>query len=142
MKADRKENVMQSIDSVVVQPMQWSDVRDIDAVRPISNEDAPILRELREVLRKHGALNRFGFTLIHNHFDIGPDEHLLESIDVDARVLTIRPVATKELGATIQTAWRFAESDTGTEPVLVCRLKCPWKPGTSEHAGVRHENFP
>jgi hypothetical protein len=60
------------------------------------------------VLEQHGALQRFGLTLLHQHFDMGDDEILVESIDVTNRVLTLRPRPTGATrGVAVETSWRL-----------------------------------
>lgn len=51
---------------------------DIDEVEHLSAADEPLMRELREVLGRHGAERRFGLMLLHEHFAIGEDEVLVE----------------------------------------------------------------
>jgi hypothetical protein len=79
----------------------------IDTVAAFSDNDKPLFNELREVLQKYQALNRFGITLLHNHFSLGDDEVLLEKTDVSARKQTIEPISLKRLNEmnVIETAW-------------------------------------
>src|SRR5262249_34853563 len=44
--------------SVIIQPMTWIKERDIEEVEPVSERDAEVLHDLREVLRRHNALAR------------------------------------------------------------------------------------
>ena len=60
-------------------------LRDITEVIPLSEKDDELIQELVAVLRKHNALDRFGLTLLHQHFDIGDDEVMVESTDIEAR---------------------------------------------------------
>ena len=69
---------------------------DVDSVRQISDDDAACLREIRDVLARHGALDRFGVSLLHSHFGMAPDEMLMETTDESARVQTIRPISLSE----------------------------------------------
>jgi hypothetical protein len=77
---------------LVLQPLQWNTLRDIDAVKPIDASDAECLEELRRVLEKHNRLDRFGVALLHRHFDVADDELLLETTDVSRREHWVRPV--------------------------------------------------
>lgn len=58
---------------------------------------------------KHGALDRFGITLLHSHFAVFEGETLLETCDEDTRTLSIAPVATDALvqSEIVGTSWRF-----------------------------------
>lgn len=82
--------------------------RNITDVEPRSEKDDALFAELAGVLKRHGALDRFGVCLLHRHFDIKPGEVLLEETDVESRTQTIRPVATIE-GDCVETAWRLGD---------------------------------
>ncbi len=101
---------------------------DIGAVQGLSADDGMLMQELYEVLRKHGALQRFGITLLHQHFELAPDEVLLESTDRASRIQTIEPIRLSEVNAldAIETSWRL---DTG-RPVMACVCV---KYGPNEH---------
>ena len=49
----------------------------IDEVVPVGPDDEACINEIRSVLARHNALQRFGITLLHKHFDITDDEVLL-----------------------------------------------------------------
>lgn len=78
--------------SVILYSMQWSDLKHIADVRPIDDSDGDCLEEIRQVLARHGALSRFGVTLLHNHFEVAHDELMMETTDVDRREHFVRPV--------------------------------------------------
>jgi len=81
-----------SSNPVSLDAIQWSDLRHIADVEPVGERDAACLEEVRAVLEKHGALKRFGLTLLHSHFDLADDEIMLETTDVETREQLIRPV--------------------------------------------------
>ena len=83
----------------------------ISVVEPRSDTDDPLFAELATVLKKHNALDRFGITLLHRHFEIEPGEVLLETTDIPSRVQTIRPVTHDEMTADpyIETSWRLGD---------------------------------
>lgn len=85
---------------------------DIDQVEPLSEKDEPVFAAVREALEQYGALDRFGLTLLHEHFDVDPDEVLVESVDKERRILTTQPVKASDIPPEnlIQTSWRL---DTG-----------------------------
>lgn len=85
--------------AVTLQPLQWSSLNHIDTVRKIDSTDAPCLEEIRAILEKHNCLDRFGISLLHNHFDVADDEMLLETTDVAKREHWVRPVKKSELAA-------------------------------------------
>jgi hypothetical protein len=90
----------------------------IDDVVPLSDADAPLFAELYQVLSRHGALKRFGITLLHQHFEISGDEVMLERTDVKQRKQVISPVKITELQnrQVIETSWRL---DSGA-PMMRC----------------------
>jgi hypothetical protein len=89
-------------------------------------DDAKCLEQLREVLIRNGAVDRFGITLLHDHFELQPDELLVETCEPDVRVLTITPEHSEkqtDADRLIQTNWRFTESGDVLAG-LVCRVGC------------------
>lgn len=93
-------------------------------------KDQPLFDEIKEVLAKHGALHRFGVTLLHKHFDVYDGERMVEVCDEKARTLTLRPVTTplEEDETYVETNWRF---DTGSLVVnQLCFADC-LKSGTT-----------
>lgn len=95
---------------IILETMQWSSLSDISDVRPVQIEDFAVLDELRLVLDKHGAGERFGIHLIHKHFDVADDEVLVEYTDEEARTLNCRVEKRDTLGnspALLETQWRF-----------------------------------
>lgn len=96
--------------AISISPVQWSDLKDIDNVEPINSQDAECMQEIRDVLKKHGKLNRFGVALLHSHFKVEEDEILLESSDEEARTLVIQPVMRSEgMSNNIPTIWQLRE---------------------------------
>jgi hypothetical protein len=92
----------------------YQDLQDIAEVKPYDQtQDAALMKDLHEVLKKHGAVSRFGVTLLHDHFDVNEDEVLVETHDPQTRTLTIKPYRNSELKEASQnlqeTNWRFAE---------------------------------
>jgi hypothetical protein len=87
---------------------------DIDDVRPVDETDQVVFDEIREVLNRHGALQRFGLTLLHQHFGMAEDETLLERIDRDNRTLTLRPATINESSNGVETSWRL-DDPTGQQ---------------------------
>jgi hypothetical protein len=84
------------MNTLSIQPTKWSQLPGADAVIEFSDKDTDFLRELRDVLKKHGVLERFGISLLHTHFDVAEDEVLLETTDIEERTQFIRPVKIKE----------------------------------------------
>lgn len=104
------------------QEMQWGMTPDISEVKAFDNEDYACFRDLRDVLKKHNALERFGITLIHRHFDIADDEMLVEFTDIEKRELLIKPV--KKIKASkmdsMVTNWKLYEGDQIATVICTC----------------------
>ena len=93
----------------------------VDQVVPRSASDEECFAELRAVLARHHALQRFGILLLHEHFEVAHDEVLVEECDVVRRVLTIAPRKLEKAdGNVLETSWRL---DTG-EAAHRCLSRC------------------
>ncbi len=94
----------------------------IDEILPLSDKDESCLREVREVLRKHGALQRLGVALLHDHFTLASDEVLVEVCNQAKRELTIMPVKQSEMNTAnmIETIWRL----DGESGIAQCVQRC------------------
>jgi hypothetical protein len=92
----------------------------ITEVERRSAKDDALFSELASVLKKHGALDRFGITLLHRHFDIAQGECLLEETDVETRKQTVQPISYNDLRDEkfTETAWRLGEGFTA--PISYC----------------------
>ncbi|MHB0865319.1 MAG: hypothetical protein ACYC1Y_00200 [Minisyncoccota bacterium] len=98
--------------------IQSDPLPDLNDILPFGLEDQTCLEEIATVLKKHGRLNRFGVTLLHQHFPVGDDEVMLETNDPVSRTLEMRPCSRAELEnkeATV-TSWRL---DSG-KPQMAC----------------------
>lgn len=115
-------------ETLVVAPVQWSHLNDIDAIKPINDDDADCLVEIREVLRKHGKLERFGVALLHSHFPLDPDEVMLEETDEETRTLTLKPVKQSQVGKhDVGTIWMLRDGvfgDRVIEAMAWCKGYC------------------
>lgn len=104
----------------------------VDSVSPLNEDDTSCIKELRDVLERHGKLDRIGIHLLHKHFELNSDEILLETTDDSKREQNIRVVKTSNLPTDVtflDTAWRL---DSG-EVAVKCRMKCVEYSGGSHH---------
>lgn len=109
---------------------------DIDDCPPFSPEDEACFSELREVLKRHNRLSRFGVMLLHQHFTTREDEILMEYCDEAERTLTIKPVHRAELSPKSfrETNWRLdSMSSVGN-----CIQVCPHVGDSGTHTGRSH----
>lgn len=125
------------MEKIAIQPMIWSNEPDIADVQPISDVDAVVLRDLRDVLVRHNAIDRFGINLLHKHFAVLEGERLVEETDAATRTMTLRPTMSWDEQRSITTSWRFAATADSAVAELRCVTECPYGPG-SIHQGVRH----
>ncbi|MGO7367086.1 hypothetical protein [Rhizobium leguminosarum] len=94
--------------------LAYQNLRDIDEVPALNEADMACMAELRDVLARHGRLDRFGVTLLHSHFPIHDDEVLVEACDDQARTLAMS-VQPKEVLANASlkaTSWRLSDDAT------------------------------
>ena len=108
--------------AVAIQPLQWESVPHISRAAEFSARDEACFREVRDVLRRHDALDRFGLTLIHSHFPVAEDEILLEETDTRARTQTVRTVKRDEVvdADVTVTNWRLTDGDAVHARTCVC----------------------
>lgn len=115
-------------------PSALPQLRDIDEVAPLGPDDQACVDEIRAVLAKHDALQRFGLTLLHDHFPVADDEMLVEEIDVENRILMSRPEKIRPDDRVIETSWRLDDM-TG---MARCRTVCKSDPVTWTGHSKRH----
>ncbi|EAY24125.1 hypothetical protein [Microscilla marina] len=103
-------------------------LKDINEVDPLTDEDHETLQMVREVLRKRNAIDKFGVSLLHDHFEVNEDEILLETHDPISRTLTVKPYRNESLKEAdidddgfMQTNWRFDQDDPKN---LLCMVYC------------------
>jgi hypothetical protein len=77
---------------IMVAPLKWSELENIDDIEPIGDGDVECLVEIRDVLKRHGKMERLGVALLHSHFEVAGDEIMLESVDEESRTLTSRAI--------------------------------------------------
>jgi len=100
---------------------------DISEVEPVGEHDRVCLEELRDVLSRHGKLDRFWVALLHKHFDLEAGEVLMEYVDSESRAQTVVP----QLKPVIEDGERVMMtlfSLSQGEPLLGCHMGCIWGP--------------
>jgi len=111
-------------DTIQLSPMQWAALPDITDVPRLIAEDHAVLDAIRDVLIRHGALEKFGVHLLHKHFDLAEDEVLVEYTNVEARTQECRVekrVSDRaEPHDRIETMWSF----TRPGALRVCDQQC------------------
>lgn len=120
------------MNSLALSPMQWASIADLHDVPALSDSDFDCMRDIREVLVKHGMLDRFAVHLIHKHFELEEDEILVEYNDAGPReqYFRVEKATPNILANSIPTTWTLE----GMVPLARC--VCATRPGG--HLG-RHE---
>ena len=98
------------IEVLQLTPTSWSEFPHVDDIRPVDDNDYLILNEIRDVLVKHKAVERFGVNLIHRHFDIANNEVLFESTNEETRTqqVDVRPITDiADRKNVLETQWVF-----------------------------------
>lgn len=95
--------------SLSIQPMQWSKLPELQQTPPLDDSDLDCLREVRDVLARHGKLSRFAIHLAHRHFDLGPGEVLIERPDPDGRTQHVTVGRLDDEQMARPTTWLFEE---------------------------------
>ena|SRR6185369_2712932 len=110
--------------TLALAPVQWAQFKDVEEVVPLNNGDAVCLSEVRDVLKRHDKLCRFGVALLHSHLALKTGEVLLESTDFENRRLITEPVLESDASAEgIGTIW--ALQDSGDFVTMTwCRQYC------------------
>jgi hypothetical protein len=100
----------------------WNEYPHVDDVHHLDNGDLACIDEIRQVLSRHGKLDRFGVNLLHRHFPITENEVLVETCDEMTRTLTIRPEQRGGVANALQTSWQLTPMGPG--PIMYCNAVC------------------
>jgi len=109
-------------DNVAIQTTMWSKTPEGSKMLKISESDAKCFYELRQILKKHNALERYGIGLLHKHFDVNEGEVLYETTDVEKRIQIIRPIKIQDITdeSIITTCWKLVDDDIVATLICVC----------------------
>jgi hypothetical protein len=111
------------MDRLTIRPLQWKRLRELREVAPLDAADLACMAELRDVLARHGRLQRFALQLVHKHFDISEREVLVEYTDVERREhrLRVEPRASALVRQSIPTTWMLERERAAV--VCVCAFR-------------------
>ena len=103
---------------LTIAALQWSRLQDLRDVAPLDAADIACMAELRDVLARHGRLDRFALHLVHKHFELAAHEVLVEYCDPLAReqVLRVEHRDAAVLRDAIPTTWTLASA----HPLVAC----------------------
>lgn len=78
--------------------------------QPLGEADREFVEEIRAVLVKHSNQERFGLSLLHQHFPVQDDEILLETHDKESRELRVETVKRSAIDFEVkETLWSLAQ---------------------------------
>jgi hypothetical protein len=95
----------------------------IEDVPPLDDNDLVCLQEIRAVLKKHRKIDRFGVTLLHQHFDLKSGEILMETASDQNRSMTQEPVFVGEVERNaVDTSWYLGSR----MPLALVKCRTSW----------------
>ena len=92
-----------------IRPMQWAKLPELHQTPALDDSDLDCLEEIRDVLARHGKLARFAVHLAHRHFELAPDEVLIERPDPDGRTQHVTVAYLSDEPLARPTTWLFEE---------------------------------
>ena len=106
-------------------PSGYNELLPADKMEPVTGSDQACLEELRDVLNKHGKIERFGLAILHKHFDLNDGEVLVEETDLENRTLIISPKKIKDIPekGMVQTIFSLKTGESMLGCVVVCAPK-------------------
>ncbi|OJJ19989.1 hypothetical protein BKI52_16060 [marine bacterium AO1-C] len=89
----------------------------IDDVKEYSQEDEALFKEIKEVLKKYGVLDKFGITLLHTHFPVKKGEVMVEHYNPEdkSQLTKPHPVADIDKLGLVPISWRFMDDENSSE---------------------------
>jgi len=125
-----------SLQETTMVATQWNYLPDIHDTKPLTAAERTCLDDVRDVLARHGCLERFGVTMLHKHFEMADDEILVEQADEASRRLVTKPVKVAlvqaEMPTAYETQWHWQRNANG-EVSQICNVRC--FPGNYESPG-------
>ena len=92
-----------------IRPMQWANLPELHQTAALDDSDLDCLEEIRGVLSRHEKLARFAVHLAHRHFELAPDEILIERPDPDGRTQHVTVGRRDDEPEARPTTWLFEE---------------------------------
>ncbi len=113
-----------------------NDFPDVDDVEPVGDADMACFAEVRDVLKRHGKLERFGLALLHKHFDLLEGEILLEETDVSTRQQFLRPIQLRDVvrDGSIDTLFALVDIQGELKCYKTCNVTSGSHTGNKDHS--------
>ncbi|HAS43800.1 MAG TPA: hypothetical protein DCS93_25185, partial [Microscillaceae bacterium] len=85
----------------------------IDDVKEYSKEDEALFKEIKEVLKKYGVLDKFGITLLHTHFPVKKGEVMVEHYNPEDKSQLTKPHPAEDIDklGLVPISWRFVDDE-------------------------------
>jgi len=111
--------------TLVVETVDWVTMANMgeEALDGYAEKDLPLFRAIRDCLVRHSAHDKFGLYLVHKHFDVAPDEEMVEHVDFEKARVDVYPDSrdTLDMAQMVPTNWFFSETDHGAVSVKVAQ---------------------
>jgi len=89
----------------------------IDDVKEYSKEDEALFKEIKEVLKKYGVLDKFGITLLHTHFPVKKGEVMVEHYNPEDKSQLTKPHPAEDIDklGLVPISWRFVDDENSSQ---------------------------
>ncbi len=87
-----------------------SDILEVKHFR--DEEDGACFATLQQVFTRYGMCDRFAVTLLHTHFPVFQNEVLIESPDLEERIVITEVALSRDVGC-VSCSWRLMEKNSG-----------------------------
>jgi hypothetical protein len=106
------------LDGLTIQALQWARLADLRDVPPLDHNDLACMAELREVLVRHGRLQRVALHQVHKQLELAPAQVVVEYSEPLAREQSLRVERrdAEVLRSAIPTTWTLEDS----QPLVAC----------------------
>jgi hypothetical protein len=126
--------------SLIIESMQYAKLPDLHDTEALSEDDVQCLTEVRDVMKRHGKLDRFALHLVHKHFNVDEDEIMCEFTDEQNRTLTIKPVKKCDVDENqlVETTWKIGDGAVMLRCIFACYpIRGAVLPHVNRHSGRR-----
>lgn len=103
--------------------LEYTNLADIDDAAPLDETDYACFAALRDVLKQHDKLDRFGVMLLHSHFPVNEGETFLETCCSETRSMSLRVINKDAIdkATVVETSWRLTDGATMTTCIKQCK---------------------
>lgn len=95
------------------EPSSFVTLNDFEPAKELLSKHRHLIETLGDTIRSFGLEKHLGVCLLHKHFNITPQEALVEAIDSES--IRIAPRSISELNGTIPYMWRLVLNEQGDQ---------------------------